>query len=162
MCCPRQNEHTDIKKVANNHVTDILQRCQKGQNFVLLLPLRHTYYFHAISQELLQIQRVNTPLELFLPTGMPSGGHKTKTKNQWGIFATKSNWSQSDPMPVKPPPRLQTSAELWTLSAAVRSDTWEESRALAPALPSSCRLSRRDVAVHQYDGLTDLYKQLKR
>ena len=59
-CCPGHNEHIDIKKVANNHVTDILEyldRCQKGQNFVVLfLLLRHTFYFHAISQELLQIQ----------------------------------------------------------------------------------------------------------
>ena len=32
----------------------ILERCQIGQNCVLLLhvPLRHTVYFHAISQEL--------------------------------------------------------------------------------------------------------------
>ena len=31
-CCPRQNEHIDIKRVAYNHVAAILQRCQKGQN----------------------------------------------------------------------------------------------------------------------------------
>ena len=57
MCCPRQYEHIDIKKVANNHATDILDRYQKGQNFVVLfLFLGHTFYFHAVSQELLQIQ----------------------------------------------------------------------------------------------------------
>ena len=51
-CCPRQNEHIDIKRVAYNHVTAILQRCQKGQKcvvVVLLLPLRNTFYFQAIS-----------------------------------------------------------------------------------------------------------------
>jgi len=55
VCCPGQNEHRDIKKVANNHVTDILDRCQKGQNFVVLflLLLGHTFCFHTISQELL-------------------------------------------------------------------------------------------------------------
>jgi len=56
-CCPRQNEYIDIKRVAYNHVAAISQRCQKGQKCVvlLLLPLRHTFYFHAISQKLLQI-----------------------------------------------------------------------------------------------------------
>ena len=55
--------HKDIKKVAYNHVAAILQRCQKGQKCVvllllfllLLLLLCHTFYFHAISQEILQI-----------------------------------------------------------------------------------------------------------
>ena len=41
------------QKVASNHVTAILERSQKSQNFVVLLLLRHTFYFHAISQELL-------------------------------------------------------------------------------------------------------------
>ena len=51
--------HKDIKKVAYNHVAAILQRCQKGQKCVVLLLLFllcHTFYFHAISQELLQIE----------------------------------------------------------------------------------------------------------
>ena len=55
-CCTRQNEHIDIKRIAYSHVMAILQRCQKGQKCVLLLPIRHTFYFDAISQELLQIQ----------------------------------------------------------------------------------------------------------
>ena len=56
-CCPRHIEHTDIKNVACNHVTAILKRYQKGQNFILLLlSLHHTFYFRAISQEVLQIQ----------------------------------------------------------------------------------------------------------
>jgi len=59
-CCPRQIEHIDIKRVAYNHVTAILQRCQKGQKCVVFLLLFllfcHTCYFHAISQELLQIE----------------------------------------------------------------------------------------------------------
>jgi len=40
--------------------------------------LRHTFYFHAISQELLQIDIVNTPLELFRSIDVPFGGHKTE------------------------------------------------------------------------------------
>ena len=61
----RMNTHTHtyththiyiyIKKVAYNHVTAILQRYQKGPKSVVLL-LCHTFYFHAISQELLQIE----------------------------------------------------------------------------------------------------------
>jgi len=34
-CCPRQNEHIDIKRVAYNHVAAILQRCQKGRKSVV-------------------------------------------------------------------------------------------------------------------------------
>jgi len=51
VCCPGQNEHRDIKKVANNHVIDILDRCQKGQNFValFLLLLGHTLFPHDFS-----------------------------------------------------------------------------------------------------------------
>jgi len=31
-CFSRQNEHIDIKRVAYNHVTAILQRCQRAKN----------------------------------------------------------------------------------------------------------------------------------
>jgi len=57
VCCPRQNEHIDIKKVAYNHVTTVLQRCQKAKKCVLLfLLLCYTFYFYTISEELLQIE----------------------------------------------------------------------------------------------------------
>ena len=46
----------DIKRVAYNHVTAILQQCQTGQKCVVLLLHRHTFYFCAISQELLQVE----------------------------------------------------------------------------------------------------------
>ena len=56
---------------------------QKGQNVLLLLVLlvllvlvllflRHTFYFHAISQELLQIR----------PANVAFGGHVTETKDR--------------------------------------------------------------------------------
>jgi len=35
VCCPQQNEHIDTKRVAYNHVTAILQQCQKGQKCAL-------------------------------------------------------------------------------------------------------------------------------
>jgi len=73
-CCPRQYEHIDIKKVANNLVTAILERCQKGQNFVVLLLL--LLLFTRDFSELLQIQII-TPLEPFRPTPVPFGGYKT-------------------------------------------------------------------------------------
>jgi len=67
-CCPRQYEHIDIKRVAYNHVTAILQRCQNGQKCVVLLLLRHTFYFHAISQELFEdTDIINTPIESLRP-----------------------------------------------------------------------------------------------
>jgi len=87
-CCPRQYyEHIDIKKVANNLVTAILERCQKGQNFVVLLLL--LLLFTRDFSELLQIQ-INTPLEPFRPTDVPLGGYKTETKDFGGIFCRKS------------------------------------------------------------------------
>jgi len=52
-----------------------------------------------------------------------------------------------------PLPMLQTLAGLWKLSAVLRSDSSVEFHALAPALPSSCLLSRRDAAAHRYAGL---------
>jgi len=36
-CCPRQYVHIDVKKVAYNHVTAILQQCQEDHNYVVLL-----------------------------------------------------------------------------------------------------------------------------
>jgi len=55
VCCPPQNEHIDIKKVANNHVGIILKRRRKCPKIhvLLLLLLRHTFFVQAVSQELL-------------------------------------------------------------------------------------------------------------
>ena len=55
-CCPRQYKHIAIKNVAYNHVTAISELCKKAKSVVLHLLLLHTFYFHAISQEQLQIQ----------------------------------------------------------------------------------------------------------
>ena len=41
---------------------------------LLLFLLCHTFYFHAISQELLQIDIINTPLEPLRPADVPFGG----------------------------------------------------------------------------------------
>jgi len=45
MCCPPQNEHIDIKKVANSHVGVTLKKRQKRPKIrvLLLLLLRHTF-----------------------------------------------------------------------------------------------------------------------
>jgi len=58
VCCPPQNEHIDIKKVANSHVGVTLKRRQKRPKIhvlllLLLLLLRHTFFVHAVSLELL-------------------------------------------------------------------------------------------------------------
>jgi len=37
--CPPQNEHINIKKVANSHVGVILKRCQSGQKFMFFFLL---------------------------------------------------------------------------------------------------------------------------
>ena len=63
MCCPPQNEHIDIKKVANSHVGVTVKRRQKRPKIYVLLPLilllllllllRHTFFVQAVSRELL-------------------------------------------------------------------------------------------------------------
>ena len=59
MCRPPQNEHIDIKKVANSHVGVTLKRRQKRPKFYVLLLillfqlLRHTFFVQAVSGELL-------------------------------------------------------------------------------------------------------------
>ena len=55
VCCPPQNEHIDIKKVANSHAGVTLNRRQKRAKIhVLLLPLlRHTFFVQAVTLELL-------------------------------------------------------------------------------------------------------------
>jgi len=51
--------------------------------------LSHAFYYHAISQDLLQIQTINTPPEPFRPTDVPFGDYKTETKDSGGIFGCK-------------------------------------------------------------------------
>jgi len=59
VCCPPENEHIDIKKVANSHAGVTLKRRQKRPKIhvlillLLLLLLRHTFFVQAISLELL-------------------------------------------------------------------------------------------------------------
>ena len=52
------------------------KKAQKSVVLLLLLFLLvcHTFYFHAISQELLQIDIINTPLEPLRPADVPFGG----------------------------------------------------------------------------------------
>ena len=74
-CCPRQNEHIDIKRVAYNHVEAILQRCQKGQKCVLLLLLlRHFLLPRDFSGTIEDIDIISTPLETVRPAYVPFGG----------------------------------------------------------------------------------------
>jgi len=55
VCCPPQNEHIDIKKVASSHVGVILNRRRKCPKIhvLLLLFLCHIFFVQAVSQELL-------------------------------------------------------------------------------------------------------------
>ena len=57
VCCPPQNEHIDIKKVANSHAGVTVKRRQKRSKIhvlLLLLPLlRRTFFVQAVSLELL-------------------------------------------------------------------------------------------------------------
>jgi len=57
VCSPPQNEHIDIKKVANSHVGVTLKRRQKRPKIhvLLLLLLRYTFFVQAVSRELLQM-----------------------------------------------------------------------------------------------------------
>jgi len=73
-CCPRQNEHIDIKKVAYNHVTAILQRCQKGQKCVILFLLCHFLFPRDFSGTITDKDIINTPLEPLRPADVPFGG----------------------------------------------------------------------------------------
>jgi len=92
-CRHRQNEHTDIKTVAYNHVTAILQRCHKGQKCVVLLLLLflllcHTF-FHAIFIADRPTSIINTPPEPLRPTDVPFVGYKIKSKDLGGVLGRK-------------------------------------------------------------------------
>ena len=91
-CCPQQNEHVDIKKVACNHVTAILERCHKAKNislfFLLLLFVR--LFISTRFPRTVADTDIITLLEPLWTTDMSFGGHKTETKDLGGIFATKS------------------------------------------------------------------------
>jgi len=95
-CYPRQNESTDIKTVAYNHVTAILQRCQRGQKCVVLLLflllLCHTLFPRDFSGTIADTNIINTPPEPFRPTDVPFVGYKTKSKDLGVVFGRKINF----------------------------------------------------------------------
>jgi len=85
-CCPRQSEHTDITKVANNHITAISERCLKAK--ILLLhsatsasSSSHFSFPHDFSVTIADTDIINTPLEPLWSSDMPFGGYKTETKD---------------------------------------------------------------------------------
>ena len=78
-CCPGHNEHIDIKKVANNHVTDILEyldRCQKGQKFCRSVASSSPHFLFPcdFSGTIADTDIINTPLEPLRPTDVPFSG----------------------------------------------------------------------------------------
>jgi len=78
----------DIKRIAYNYVTAILQRCKRGQKCVLL---RHTLFPRDFSGSIADTDIINTQTELLRPADVPFGGLQTETKDLGGIFfATKS------------------------------------------------------------------------
>ena len=100
-CCPQQNEHVDIKKVACNHVTAILERCHKAKNislfFLLLLFVKlfiSTWFPGTVADT-----DIITLLEPLWTTDMSFGGHKTETKDLGGIFLPQNRF-----LTVVPPP----------------------------------------------------------
>jgi len=66
VCCPPQNEHIDIKKVASSHVEVTgsfkdVENAKNSSSFLLLLirlrlRLRHTFFVQAVSPKLLLIR----------------------------------------------------------------------------------------------------------
>jgi len=52
VCCPPQNEHIDVKNVANSHVGVTLKRRQNAQKFIIFFLF--TFFVQAVSRELLQ------------------------------------------------------------------------------------------------------------
>ena len=112
-CCPRQNEHTDIKKVANSHVLrpTILKRYQNTLKIVvfLFLPLfllRCTFCFHAVSEELLYrwVNMLKSPwlsdvplvISLSLLNSHLFGGSNNPKNLNFGypVYSFKPNWRQ--------------------------------------------------------------------
>jgi len=66
----------------------------KGQNFVVLFTVRHTFDFHAIFQNYCRVQiqtwgLINTPLKLLWTADVLFGGYKTETKHSGGNFEGK-------------------------------------------------------------------------
>jgi len=84
----------DIKRVAYNNVTPILQRCQKGQKRVVLLfsssssSSSHFLFPRNFPGTVADIIN-HTPLEPLRPADVPFGGYKTETKDLKGIFCRK-------------------------------------------------------------------------
>jgi len=71
----------------NIQIKKVAERCQKGQNFVvlllLLLPLRHTLFPRDFSGTIADRDIVG-------PTDVPFGGHKTELIRLGQILAAKS------------------------------------------------------------------------
>ena len=87
-CCPRQGEHIDIKRVAYNHVTAILQRCQKGQKMCRFSyssssssSMSHFLFPRDFSGTIAGTNIINTPPEPPRPTDVPFVGYKTESKD---------------------------------------------------------------------------------
>jgi len=79
--CPRQNKHTDIKKVAYNYVRAILQRCKKSQkNRRSSSSSSHFIFPRDFSGNTVDTDIVNTLLEPLWPTDVPFWDYKTETK----------------------------------------------------------------------------------
>jgi len=89
VCRPRQNEHTDIKTVAYNHVTAILQRCHMAKMCRSSSSLSQFLFPHDFSGTIADTNIINTPSELFWPTGVPFVGYKTESKDLGGVFGCK-------------------------------------------------------------------------
>ena len=71
-CCPRQNEHN---RCAYNHVTIILQRCQKNNKKCRSSSsLSHFLFPRDFSGIITNRDIINTPLEPLGPADVPSGG----------------------------------------------------------------------------------------
>jgi len=86
--CPRQNEHIDIKTVAYNHVTVILQRCQKGQKMCLSsspFSSSHFLFPRNFSGTIEDTYIINTRLEPLRPADAPFGGFVDIKPQFWGV-----------------------------------------------------------------------------
>jgi len=85
----------DIKTVAYNHVTAILQQCQKAKNvsFFFFLFVRSDFLFpRHFSGTIADTDKFNTPLESLRPADVHFGGYTTETNNLGGIFCCKIDY----------------------------------------------------------------------
>ena len=85
-CCPRQYKHIDIKNVAYNHVTAILELCKKAKKCCSASSSSsHFLFSRDFSGTIADTDTVNTPLEPLRAANVPFGGHVTETKD-WDEF----------------------------------------------------------------------------